>query len=376
MNICIITSSFPNRHDETPQAPFLIDFMEFLIKRGHRVFAFTQNRPRKTESLLENVHVFRFPWMGSQKALVRLNPLNPLDLIRIINLFLNGRKALIPYLKENKIDACMGCWVIPGGYFANFAFARTGIPYAVWALGSDIYKYGEKPFLHSVMKKIIRDARCVFADGFDMAKRIETRYGKSCSFLATTRKLAHPVSQIEDRRKSAYHFLFVGRLEKVKGIDVLLRSAALLAGEGSCDFHLTIAGGGSMEDWVRNFLRDEKLERCVTLAGSIDNQALAALYASSDCVVISSRSESIPLVFSEALQFEKELIVTDVGDMGTLGREYEVASVVPAESPSGLKEAMKKKGQKIDKANERKRRQLAELFDMETSVDRFLQEFT
>ena len=56
-----------------------------------------------------------------------------------------------------------------------------------------------------------------------------------------------------------------------------------------------------------------------------------SLYESSDCVVIPSRSESIPLVFSEALNFDKELIVTDVGDMGMLGRQYGVAWVVPPE---------------------------------------------
>ena len=64
---------------------------------------------------------------------------------------------------------------------------------------------------------------------------------------------------------------------------------------------------------------------------------------SSDCVVIPSRSESIPLVFSEALRFDRELIVSDVGDMGTLGRQYGVAWVIPPEDPMALRAAMKKR---------------------------------
>ena len=65
--------------------------------------------------------------------------------------------------------------------------------------------------------------------------------------------------------------------------------------------------------------------------GNVSDETLASLYESSDCVVIPSRSESIPLVFSEALRFDKELIVTDVGDMGMLGRQYGVAWVIPPE---------------------------------------------
>ena len=109
--------------------------------------------------------------MKSKKPLVQLNPFNPLDFLRIVNLFYNGKKALPPFVRENKIDACLALWVLPGGYFANQAYRRTEIPYSVWALGSDIYRYGRNPFLYPMMKRIIQEARGVFADGFDLSKR-------------------------------------------------------------------------------------------------------------------------------------------------------------------------------------------------------------
>jgi glycosyltransferase involved in cell wall biosynthesis len=58
-------------------------------------------------------------------------------------------------------------------------------------------------------------------------------------------------------------------------------------------------------------------------------------------VVIPSRSESIPMVFSEALQAGKPLVVTDVGDMGTLVRRYGLGKVVPPERPDLLAQAMR-----------------------------------
>ena len=142
--------------------------------------------------------------------------------------------------------------------------------------------------------------------------------------------------------RQSHRFLFVGRLERVKGIDVLLQAMVLLRDEKG-DVHLTMIGSGSMEEWARGFVDGKGLEINVSLTGNVSDSTLGLYYQSCDCVVIPSRSESIPLVFSEALRFDKKLIVTDVGDMGLLGRRYGVAGVVPPEDPVALKEMMKRK---------------------------------
>jgi glycosyltransferase involved in cell wall biosynthesis len=175
-----------------------------------------------------------------------------------------------------------------------------------------------------------------------------------------------------------YRFLFVGRIEKVKGIDLLLESMACLKEEG-LNVHLTVVGRGGMEGWARSFIQEKGLVGYVTWMGNVSDETLASLYESSDCVVIPSRSESIPLVFSEALRFNKELIVTDVGDMGMLGRQYGVARVIPPTNIMALKEIMKEraglKGNGNRARNEARREELKRLFDIETSVERFLADY-
>ena len=393
MNICIITSSFPSRPDDIVQAPFLVDFIEGLKKRGHRVFVFTQDREGEKEEFLKGVKVNWFPWLKSKRPLVQLNPMNPLDCLRILNLLYNGKKALPPFVRENKIDACLGIWVFPGGYFAHHAYRRAGIRYSVWALGSDIYRYGNNPILYPIMRRIIQEARGVFADGFDLSRRVEERFERKCFFLATTRTLLPPPrlaagqeGPLAGRAKGTwggsgikpYRFLFVGRIEKVKGIDLLLRSMALLIDEG-LDVHLTIVGTGRLEEWGKNFANRNGMGERVEWTGNVSDEVLRLFYASSDCVVIPSRSESIPLVFSEALKFDRDLIVSDVGDMGTLGRQYGVAWIIPSEDPMALRTAMKKRveSQENDEACEDKgkKEELKRLFNIETSVERFLQDF-
>lgn len=383
MNIGIITSSFPSRPDDTVQAPFLLDFISGLKKRGHQIFVFTQDRYGKKGTLFEGVNITRFPWVKSEKPLVQLNPFRPLDFFRILNLFYHGKIALPPFIKENKIEACLALWVLPGGYFANQAFRQTKVPYSIWSLGSDIYRYGRNPFLYPTMRRIIQEARGVFADGFDLSRRVEERFGRKCFFLATTRTIAGPPDFLKEGQggftTNPYRFLFVGRIEKVKGIDLLLESMAGLKEEAS-SVHLTVVGSGGMEEWARSFIKERGLGGHVSWMGNVSDQTLASLYQSSDCVVIPSRSESIPLVFSEALRFNKDLIVTDVGDMGMLGRQYGVARVIPAENVMALKEVMRKRADRKDHENEERneagREELKRLFNIETSVERFLADYT
>ena len=300
--------------------------------------------------------------------------------------------ALPAFIRENSIEVCLALWVLPSGYFANQAFRETKIPYSIWSLGSDIYRYGRNPFLYPMMRRIIQEAKGVFADGFDLSKRVEERFGRKCFFLATTRTIpsSPPLSKeisspplLLERGQGGligkpYRFLFVGRIEKVKGIDLLLESMAYLKRE-ALNAHLTVVGRGGMEEWARSFIKERDLGEHVSWMGNVSDEILASLYESSDCVVIPSRSESIPLVFSEALRFNKRLIVTDVGDMGMLGRQYGVARVIPPTNVMALKEVMKKRVELKDNGNEERnearREELKQLFDIETSVERFLADY-
>jgi len=384
LNICIITSSFPSHPHDLVQAPFLIDFIEGLKKRGHQVFIFTQDREGEKKEFIKSVKVKWFPWIKLGKPLVQLNPFSPLDFIRIVNLFYHGKTALPHFLKENEIGACLALWVLPSGYFAHQAYRHTKVPYSIWSLGSDIYRFGENPLLYPMMRRIIHEARGVFADGFDLSKRVEERFGKKCFFLATTRsieKMGSDKPEKQERLKKPgdpYRFLFVGRIEKVKGIDLLLQAMALLKKE-AWNAHLTVVGSGGMEEWAKQFIKAKALEEHISWMGNISDEMLASLYESSDCVVIPSRSESIPLVFSEALRFNKYLIVTDVGDMGMLGRQYGVARVVLPENAMALQEGMKEIGALQDQGKEAKdgvkREALKKLFNIETSVERFLADY-
>jgi glycosyltransferase involved in cell wall biosynthesis len=164
----------------------------------------------------------------------------------------------------------------------------------------------------------------------------------------------------------------VGRHTKVKGIDVLIDSVGLLRDRGMTGFRLFVASEGELTPLLRQRVEREGLSKHVTFAGKLTDEELSDLYVSSDCVVIPSRAEGFPLVFGEALQMRRPLIVTDVAGMGEIGARYGVARHVPREDPSALADAMASFIARPFTPDEDGRRALLELLVFENSVKTLL----
>jgi len=375
MKICILTSSYPINRQDYIQAPFLLDFVKILMERGHRVFIYTQNRKGRKEAVINGVEVKWFNWRMSSKRIVDLSPFNPLDILNILSLIHNGRSGLPKFIEEQRIDVCLALWIIPNGYFAYCAHKKIGVPYSVWMLGSDVNKYGGYPVVRGIMKEIIVHATSIFANGFKLSQKVERLFHRECHFLATTRKLPDVEEDAKIDSSRGYNFLFVGRLTKVKGVDILIRGVKLLR-KDALEMRLWIVGDGPLRNYIKREIFKENLAENIVLLGAISDEELVSLYRKCNCVIIPSRSESNPLVLSEALNFGKDLIVSDVGDMGYLAREYGIAEVIPPEDPFVLKEVMKKMilGEvKMDREKYKdKYARLKQLFNIQMSVDQFL----
>jgi glycosyltransferase involved in cell wall biosynthesis len=94
--------------------------------------------------------------------------------------------------------------------------------------------------------------------------------------------------------------LSVGRLHPVKDHAFLIRACELLKERG-VPFTCLIAGDGPERTSIETLIGESELEGHVGLAGHLSAQQLDACYASADLVVLTSRSEGIPLVLMEAM---------------------------------------------------------------------------
>ena len=107
----------------------------------------------------------------------------------------------------------------------------------------------------------------------------------------------------KDRDHDSRHcftLLAVGRLHAVKDHAFLVRACAQLRDRG-LEFECVIAGEGPERPHLELLIRKNRLQDRLTLLGHVPRPQMDALYRRADVVVLTSRSEGIPLVLMEAM---------------------------------------------------------------------------
>jgi glycosyltransferase involved in cell wall biosynthesis len=131
--------------------------------------------------------------------------------------------------------------------------------------------------------------------------------------------------------------LFVGRLERYKGLDTLLAAWADLMRRGSRS-RLLIVGPGEVAAWVRE-AHGQGGEGGVTFLGARED--VADLYQAADLFVFPSRGEGCPNAVLEAMASALPVVATDVaGNREVLGEDGKAGWLVPVEDPAALAEAV------------------------------------
>jgi glycosyltransferase involved in cell wall biosynthesis len=114
-----------------------------------------------------------------------------------------------------------------------------------------------------------------------------------------------------DHKKNDYA-LAIGRLEKVKGFDLLINSWA------NINTKLVIIGSGKEKNTLTNMINTKGLNEKVTIIDNVQKNELINYYRNAKLLIISSRDEGGPRVALEALYLEIPVLSTDVGHMSKL----------------------------------------------------------
>ena len=109
-----------------------------------------------------------------------------------------------------------------------------------------------------------------------------------------------------------FNIVAVGRLDKIKGFDLLIRAASEL----KFDFELKIYGQGGERQNLQNLIDSLKLQDRVRLCGFCDD--VAAALSASHLHVISSRKEGFPVILIEGIFYSPVLISTRVGGISEI----------------------------------------------------------
>lgn len=107
-------------------------------------------------------------------------------------------------------------------------------------------------------------------------------------------------------------YIFAGRIDKLKGVDVLLEAWRLM---GESAPKLLICGTGPMEDWCGQFIQDNHLT-AVEMRGFVPNAEVKELIASSKALILPTQwYEGFPMTIVEAYSVGTPVIGSDMGNV-------------------------------------------------------------
>lgn len=154
--------------------------------------------------------------------------------------------------------------------------------------------------------------------------------------------LIHPgLPEIDHWKSHPLKLIFIGRLNPVKGVDILLESMNLLR-QKNINLSLTIIGIGRPADHeiIEKFVAQNGLNMSVKILQSQPRNNLAKYYADCHLVVVPSRDEALPTVVLEAMACGRPVVGTNVGGIGFLVEDGKTGLVIASNSPSALANAL------------------------------------
>mgnify|MGYP001404825185 CR=1 FL=1 len=136
--------------------------------------------------------------------------------------------------------------------------------------------------------------------------------------------------------------LYVGRLEPLKGVDLLINAVPLLGDLG--DTRLMVVGGqpGKDKELRRLKVLTSRLgiQKRVTFTGAVKQAELPNYYNAADVFVLPSYYESFGLVALEAMACGTPVVVSRVGGLKTFVRDGETGYLIPWRTPEPFAQRM------------------------------------
>jgi glycosyltransferase involved in cell wall biosynthesis len=212
------------------------------------------------------------------------------------------------------------------GYFSSWiamvAARLLGIPFSMTLHGSDLLLHGV--YLDLKLKNC---AFCVTVSEFNRRFALGNYPKIEPGKIVVQRIGVNPPDDVISPVSMALApkplmMLAVGRLHPVKDHAFLLRACHQLRARGT-DFLCLVAGEGPERSWLEHLIRNLRLEAQVKLLGCLGRQQLDAWYTICDLVVLTSRSEGIPLVLMEAMAHAKTVLAPDITGIPELVKDGE-----------------------------------------------------
>lgn len=170
------------------------------------------------------------------------------------------------------------------------------------------------------------------------------RAGVPASRLRLIRNGTPPLDRLEGRLEARHffgldsdvaHIGWVGRFSHEKGPDTFVEALSQLL---DLSWRASVVGGGGREAEIRRLIAGNALGERVRLMGVVPN--ISRMFKGFDLLVLSSRTEGIPLVLLEAMRAGVPVVATRVGGIPEVVGDEEAILVAP-DDPTAMAGAIR-----------------------------------
>ena len=143
------------------------------------------------------------------------------------------------------------------------------------------------------------------------------------------------------RKTEPFIFCWAGRMEHVKGLDILLKAVQILKNRSGTRFSVRLAGRGTLKNVLLQMTKDLELDDRVHFLGRLSREEMQTEMQDSNCFVLPSRYEAFGIVLIEAMATGLPVIATRSGGPDTIVTR-ECGLLIETENSLQLAEAMER----------------------------------
>ena len=263
---------------------------------------------------------------------------------------------------------------------ARVVHLLTGISYSFSAHAHDIWED------RILVREKLREARfavCCSAHGRDeLVKQGDTENAAKVRVVYHGLDVRRFVPPEHGSRKSNL-ILAVGRLDAMKGFDVLLEACNLLK-QRHCDFQCRIVGEGEERSRLTKLIASRKLTGLVSLAGAMPQERLlaeyheAAIFALPCVKTKTNRYDGIPNVLVEAMATGLPVVSTRISGIPELvnhGRDGFLTNSGDPEELAARLEELLRNGELRQRMGEAGRTKVCTHFDNQKCIEALIELF-